>query len=116
MAKQLQWVLVAVPIAKRILAGKEYTKHTKNAADDDSFTGGYFDAGNAEWGVACWAIDKTTVAQFDALIAAYPEAKVAKWMDAVSIPEQELAKLGLSRPVAELPESPKGEPAVIKGK
>lgn len=100
MNKELQRVLIAVPIAKRVLAGKEYTKHTKNAADDDSFTAGYFDAGNAEWGVACWAIDKTTVAQFDALIAAYPAAKVRKWLDAESSPEQQLTELGLSRPVA----------------
>lgn len=105
MPKEIQRVLIAVPIAKSLLAGKEYTKRTGNPADDYSFSVGFFDTGNNEWGVACWAIDKTTVAQFDALIAAYPEAKVSKWLDGVSSPEQELAALGLSRPVAEIPQA-----------
>lgn len=107
---EIQRVLIAVPVAKSLLAGKEYTKRTGNPADDFSFTSGFFDAGNAEWAVACWAIDKTTVAQFDALIAAYPEAKVAKWLDSISSPEQELAGLGLSRPAVQIQGAdPKGQ-------
>ncbi len=102
MAKQLQWVMIAVPAGKKLLAGKSVSQHSKNPADDDSFTAGFFDAQQSEWAIACWAIDKSTVTRFDALIAAHPDAKVAKWLDGVSTTEQELVKLGLSRPVLQM--------------
>ena len=101
MPKEIKRLLMAVPLASRLAAGKVYSGHTKQPADDHSFTAGFFDAGNNEWAVACWAVDKAAMAQFDLLLAAYPAAKVLSWLDAESSPEQQLAVLGLSRPVQE---------------
>ena len=99
MTREIKRLLMAVPIASKLAAGKVYAGHTKRSADDHSFTPGFFDAGGNEWAVACWAVGKDTMAQFDSLIAAYPAAKVVSWLDGDGSPEQELAKLGLSRPV-----------------
>lgn len=103
MARDIKRLLMAVPVASKLTAAKVYSAHTKNPADDHSFTTGFFDAGNNEWAVACWAVDKSAMAQFDALLAAYPAAKVVSWLDSESSPEQQLASLGLSRPVPQVP-------------
>jgi hypothetical protein len=104
MANEIKRILMAVPLASKVAAGKVYSAYTKNAADDDSFTAGFFDAIYNEWAVACWAVDKETMAQFDSLLQAYPAAKVLSWMDGESTPEQQLTALGLSRPVLQLSE------------
>ena len=115
MPREIKRLMMAVPVASKLTAAKVYSAHTQNPADDDSFTAGFFDAGNNEWAVACWAVDKAAMAQFDALLAAYPAAKVMTWLDSESSPEAELAKLGLSRPVPQMPVGGGGDGIKLEG-
>jgi hypothetical protein len=95
-------VIIAVPVTSKLAAGLVYAAKTKKSADNNSFTAGFFDGQYNEWAVACWGVDSKGQLDFDTLLAAYPVAKVIMWADEDATPEDQLAGLGLSRPLVDM--------------
>lgn len=103
-------MLIIVPVARKIDAGKEYTKISKEPADDYSFSGGFFDRNGAEFAVAIWPVPQGVKDARFAALKAIPGATFTEWPDDPRIETVEkLATMGLSRPIVDITAGGKAE-------